>query len=261
MITWILGIALIIFVLIRRFGKDGRVEGYPLGMPRGTVRAIITLMIVTFPFNYIPPLNFIFNETQIPSEIINTIFILVAFYFEARKGQDSKLKIIEEIKHPEKVSEEKRKTKKPLYLPRYTVRISLMIFLIVFYLIDLFIQPISLELTNTLIDILVIAILYFIGTFFRAIGQIFSKKKLKEQIKEVPSYQELSKYDILEKLDEQKRGSINNYGRNLFSIIVFIAVTTALFLFTIDIDFTLIFSISLRRALLLLINLYYGFRD
>ena len=116
-------------------------------------------------------------------------------------------------------------------------------------------------LTNTLIDILVIAILYFIGTFFRAIGQIFSKKKLKERIEEIPTYQELSKYDILEKLDQQKRGSINNIGRNLFSIIVFIAVTSALFLFTIDIDFTLIFNVSLRRSLLLLINLYYGFRD
>ena len=261
MITWILGIALIIFVLIKRFGKDGRVEGFPLGMPRGTVRAIITLMIVSFPFNYISPFNFIFNETQIPSEIINTIFILVAFYFEARKGQDSRLKIIEEIKHPEKVSEEKRKTKKPLYLPRYTVRISLMLLLIVFYLIDFFIHPISLELTNTLIDILVIAILYFIGTFFRAIGQLFSKKKLKEQIEEIPNYQELSKYDILEKLDEQKRGSINNYGRNLFSIIVFIAVSVALFMFTFEIDFILILNVSLRRALLLLINLYYGFRD
>ena len=261
MITWILGIALLIFVLIRRFGKDGRIEGYPLGMPRGTVRAIITLMIVSFPFNYIPPLNFIFNETQIPSEIINTIFILVAFYFEARKGQDSRLKIIGEIKHPEKVSIEKSKTKKPLYLPRYTVRISLMLLLIVFYLIDFFIQPISLELTNTLIDILVIAILYFIGTFFRAIGQIFSKKKLKERIEGLKNYQELSKYDILEKLDEQKRGSINNYGRNLFSIIVFIAVSVALFLFTFNIDFTLIFNVSLRRSLLLLINLYYGFRD
>ena len=255
MITWILGIALIIFVLIKRFGKDGRVEGYPLGMPRGTVRAIITLMVVSFPFKYI------FDNAQIPSEIVNTIFILVAFYFEARKGQDNRLKIIEEIKNPEKVSEEKRKTKKPIYLPRYTVRISLMIFLIIFYLIDIFIQNISLELTNTLIDILVIAILYFIGTFFRAIGQIFSKKKLKEQIEEIPNYQELSKYDILEKLDEQKRGSINNIGRNLFSIIVFIAVTSALFLFTIDIDFILIFSVSLRRSLLLLINLYYGFRD
>jgi hypothetical protein len=255
MITWILGIALLIFVLIRRFGKDGRVEGYPLGMPRGTVRAIITIMVVSFPFTYI------FYNAQIPSEVVNTIFILVAFYFEARKGSDSRLKIIEGIKNPEKVSEEKRKTKKPLYLPRYTVRVSLMIFLIVFYLIDLFIQPISLELTNTLIDILVIAILYFIGNFFRAIGQISSRKKLKEQIEEIPSYQELSKYDILEKLDEQKRGSITNVGKNLFSIIVFIAVTTALFLFTINIDFTLIFNVSLRRSFLLLINLYYGFRD
>ena len=261
MITWILGIALIIFVLIKRFGKDGRVEGYPLGMPRGTVRAIITLMVVSFPFNYIPPLNFILNETQIPSEIINTIFILVAFYFEARKGDDNRIKIIEELKDPEKVSEEKRRTKKPLFLPRYTVRTSLMLFLIVFYLIDIFIQPISLELTNTLIDILVIAILYFIGTFFRAIGQIFSKKKLKEQIEKIPSYQELSKYDILEKLDEQNRGSFSNFGKNLFSIIVFIAVTVALFFYTFGIDFTLIFNVSLRRALLLLINLYYGFRD
>jgi len=261
MITWILGIALIIFVLIKRFGKDGRVEGYPLGMPRGTVRAIITLMVVSFPFNYIPPLNFMLNETQIPSEIVNTIFILVAFYFEARKGEDNRLKTIEKIKNPEKVLEEKRKTKKPLYLPKYTVRLSLMLFLIVFYLIDIFIQHISLELTNTLIDILVIAILYFIGNFFRATGQISSRKKLKEQIEEIPSYQELSKYDILEKLDEQKRGSFNNIGKNLFSIIVFIAVAVALFFYTFGIDFTLIFNMSLRRALLLLINLYYGFRD
>jgi len=255
MITWILGIVLLIFVLIKRFGKDGRVEGYPLGMPRGTIRALITLMVVSFPFTYI------LDNSPIPPTVVNTIFILVAFYFEARKGTDSRLKIIEKIKNPKEASEEKRNTKKPLYLPRYTVRISLMFFLIVFYLIDTFIQPISLELTNTLIDILIIAILYFIGTFFRAIGQIFSKKKLKEQVEEIPSYQELSKYDILEKLEEQKRGSINNIGKNLFSIIVFIAVTTALFLFTFKIDFTLIFNVSLRRILLLLINIYYGFRD
>ncbi len=255
MITWILAIVLIIFVLVKRFGKDGRVQGYPLGMPKGTVRAIITLMVVSFPFTYI------LDNSPIPPIVVNTIFILVAFYFEARKGVDNRLKIIEEIKNPEKESEEKKKTKKPLYLPRYTVRISLMFFLIVFYLIEIFIQPISLELTNTLIDILVIAILYFIGTFFRAIGQMFSKKKLKEQIEEIPSYQELSKYEIFEKIGEQKRGSFGNFGKNLFSIIVFIAVTSALFLFTIDIDFILIFNVSLRRSLLLLINIYYGFRD
>ena len=255
MITWILGVFILVYVLYKRFSKDGRVEGYPLGMPRGTVRAIITLMIVLFPFTYI-----IWNQ-QIPSEIVNTIFILVAFYFEARKGEDNRLKFIAEIKNPEKAAEEKRKTIKPLYLPKYTVRISLMIILVFYYLIDLFVQKITLELTNTLIDILVIAILYFIGTFFRAIGQIWSKKKLKEQIEAIPNYKELSKYDILEKLDESKRGGVNNVGKSIFSITVFIAVTVALFLFTIKIDFTLILSVSLRKALLLLINIYYGFRD
>ena len=255
MITWILGIVLIIFVLINRFGKDGRVQGHPLGMPRGTVRAIITLMVVSFPFTYI------IANSQIPSEIVNTIFILVAFYFEARKGEDSRLKIIEGVKDTDEVSEEKRRTKKPLYLPKYSVRILLMILLIVFYLIDVFVQPISLELTNTLIDILVIAVLYFIGTFFRALVKIVQKNKLKDQIEEIPNYLELSKYDILEKLDQQKRGGITHVGKSLFSIIVFIGVTVALFLFTVDIDLILIFDVSLRRALLLLINLYYGFRD
>ena len=255
MITWILGIILLVYVLFKRFSKDGRVEGYPLGMPRGTVRAIITVMIVLFPFTYI------FWNTQIPSEVVNTIFILVAFYFEARKGGDNRLKIIAEIKNPEKATEEKRKSIKPLYLPKYTVRISLVIILVVYYLIDLFVQNISLELTNTLIDILIIAILYFVGSFFRTLGQIWYKKKLKEQIEAIPNYKELSKYDILEKLNEGKRGGANNVFKSIFSIVVFLAVTVALLLFTAKIDFILIFNVSLRRALLLLINLYYGFRD
>ena len=126
---------------------------------------------------------------------------------------------------------------------------------------QLFIRNISLELTNTLIDILIIAILYFIGTFFRAIGKIWSKNKLKEQIEAIPNYKELSKYDILEKLNETKRGGANNVFKSIFSIIVFLAITIALILFTAQIDFILIFNVSLRRALLLIINLYYGFRD
>ncbi len=255
MITWILGLILLFYVLYKRFSKDGRIEGYPLGMPRGTVRAIITLMIVLFPFTYI------IWPSQIPSEVVNTIFILVAFYFEARKGEDNRLKFIAEIKNPEKAAEEKRQIIKPLYLPKYTVRISLMIILLVYYLIDLFVQPISLEKTNTLIDILIIAILYLIGSLFRTLGKIWHKKKLKEQIEAIPNYKEVSKYDILEKLNKSNRGGINNVGKSTFSITVFIAVAVALLLFTYNIKITLIFDVSLSRALLLLINLYYGFRD
>ncbi|NVM45287.1 MAG: hypothetical protein HWN79_10250 [Candidatus Lokiarchaeota archaeon] len=224
-------------------------------MPRGTIRAIITLMIVLFPFNYI------IWPAQIPSEIISSIFILVAFYFEARKGEDYTLKIIAEVKNPEKAAEEKKKIKLPLYLPKYSVRISLLIILVIYYLIDIFVQNISLELTNTLIDILIIAILYFIGTFFRTIGQLWHKKKLKEQIEAIPNYIELSKYIILEKLNKSKRGGVNNVFKSIFSVFVFVVITTSLLLFTTDTDFVLIFNVSLRRALLLLINLYYGFRD
>lgn len=255
MITWIIGSFILVYVLYKRFSKDGRIEGYPLGMPRGTVRAIITLMIVLFPFTYI------IWDTEIKSEIVYTVFILVAFYFEARKGEDNRLKLIAEIKDPEKMSEEKRKVVRPLYLPKYSVRISLLIILVIYYLIDLFIRNISFELTNTLIDILIIAILYFIGTFFRALGKIWSKKKLKEQIEAIPNYKELSKYDILEKLNKTKRGGASNVLKSIFSILVFFAITIALMLFTAQVDFILLFNVSLRRALLLIINLYYGFRD
>ena len=148
-----------------------------------------------------------------------------------------------------------------LYLPKYSVRISLLLILVIYYLVDIFVQNISLELTNTLIDILIIAILYFVGTFFRAIGQVWHKKKLKKQIEAIPNYNELSKYVILEKLNKTKRGGVNNVFKSTFSILVFVAIIISLSLFTADTDFVLIFNISLRRALLLIINLYYGFRD
>jgi len=117
MITWILGIILLVYVLFKRFSKDGRVEGYPLGMPRGTIRAIITIMIVLFPFTYI------IWDAPIKSEIVNTVFILVAFYFEARKGKDNRLKIIADIKNPEKAIDKKKKINR-FICPKYIFRVN-----------------------------------------------------------------------------------------------------------------------------------------
>ena len=88
MITWILGGILFIWIIANRFSQYGKIEGEPLGMPRGTVRALITLMIVSFPIGYL-----LTGET-IPSLIINTIFIVVAFYFEARRSDHERLKQI-----------------------------------------------------------------------------------------------------------------------------------------------------------------------
>lgn len=53
MITWILGGIILFWILLNRFSQDGKIKGQPLGMPRGTVRALITIMIVAFPFGYL----------------------------------------------------------------------------------------------------------------------------------------------------------------------------------------------------------------
>ena len=99
MITWILGGILFIWIIANRFSQYGKIDGEPLGMPRGTVRAFITLMIATFPFGYL------LNRESIPPLIVNAIFVVVAFYFEARRSTHEKLrKIVDEVKSPELVT-------------------------------------------------------------------------------------------------------------------------------------------------------------
>ena len=108
--SFILSGILLIWILANRFSQNGKIDGENLGMRRGTVRAFITLMIASFPFGYL------LNRVPIPPLIVNAIFIVVAFYFEARKSSHERLKqIIDEIKSPELVIIE-LKEKKNLYI-------------------------------------------------------------------------------------------------------------------------------------------------
>ncbi|MHA1191543.1 MAG: hypothetical protein ACTSP9_04520 [Promethearchaeota archaeon] len=258
MITWILGILILIWCIVNRAREGGKIEGYPLGMPRGTVRALITLMIVAFPFNYL------LIASTIPVEISNALFILVAFYFEARKSGADKLKLIREVKNPEKYKEELLNEKFPLYFPKYTVRILLAILLVSIYFINILGPNVAIETSNTIFEILTIIALYFIGNIFRTISVSREKKKLKKEILKIEDYKSMSKHVLYAKLAELKPGKSRNTWKNLFSIITFIAITTSLMLYTIPLDYTipvLFTSISLRHGLLLIINVYYGFRD
>lgn len=259
MITWILGTILIIWCIIRRFSKDGKVEDYPLGFPRGTIRAIITIMVVAFPFTYL------FTNQEIPSMITNSIFFLVAFYFEARKSGEEKLRLIKKIRNPDKYAEEARKEKKPLYLPKFSVRIILVVLLIAIVILNFYGPDVPFEVTNTILDILVLVSVFFIGTIFRSIGLSRQKKKLRKQIEAIADYRTLSKYDILEKIEAKKPSLWKKSWKNLISILTILAVTTGLVLFSFNLDYTLplfgLFNLSLREGLLLFINAYYGFRD
>ena len=175
MITWILAIVLGIWCLYKRFQEGGKVEGLPLGMPRGTVRAFVTLLIVAFPFNYL-----IFIQ-EVPRLIINVIFVAVAFYFQTRKGQKEEevRQIVHEVKNPIKIHDELKKQKKPLYLPKYSVRTLLFTMLIVILIWNTLGPQLAFRATETLIDLVLIVGLFSLGRLLRYIGFLRKNKQIR----------------------------------------------------------------------------------
>ena len=250
MISFFLCGILLLWCIINRIGVGGKIEGYPLGMPRGTVRALITLLIVSFPFTYI------LTGQEIPGLIVNAIFIVVAFYFETRRGSKQKLDIIEEIKYPEDTQSKYEINKHPLYLPKFSVRIMLIIILNFFY------TQVTFEVTNTLFDLLIIVVLFIVGAFFRTIKNKKESKRLKNQITSIENYKSLNPYDILKTIEKEIKSWWEIQGKNVLSIVTFLAVLVSLL---IGVDLALsIYNLtvfSLRETLLLLISVYYGFRD
>jgi len=265
MISWILFAAILIWILANRFSQDGKIKGQPLGMPRGTVRALVTIMIVAFPFSYLIFPDWFGN--QIPGLIINSIFIVVAFYFEARKGEKEKLiEIVEELKGTDLLIEERVSQKKPLYLPKFTVRVSLVVLLLLFILINWFGPNVPFENTNSLIDLLLIIGFFIIGAFFRSVAKVREKKNIKEQIGNIDA--SLSDADVIKQLMLRELSWFKRKGKNILSIFVLIAVIVALFCYTFKIDYELFtlttidnYRLTLVGLLLIFINTYYGFRD
>lgn len=257
---WLLFFGILsIWLVLRRFGKDGKIEGEPLGMPRGTVRALITILIVSFPFNYM------FTGQEIPGLITNAIFIVVAFYFEARRGGKDKLQLIEEVKYPNETKAAAQEQKKPLYLPKFSVRIIIISILASLIIINTLGPNIPFEATNTFVDILIIIILFIIGSFLRIIKNSKEKKRITNQIKSIDNYMSLSEYKILDNLEKKELSWWEEKGKDFLSFLILAVIITALLCYTINWDFIIpvlpFYDFSLRESLLLLISVYYGFRD
>ena len=258
MISWILFAIFCTWVLINRFSEGGKIEDEPLGMPRGTVRALMTILLVAFPFGYI------ISGEEIPGLIINIIFVVVAFYFEARRSGHEKLKeIVDEIKTTDIIIEDLREPKKPLYLPKYSVRFLLVVILVITQII-IFLQPsVTFQITNTLADLLLIIILFIIGASFRNILKAREKKKLKEKIANMDA--SLSDVQVIEKLMLEEASWWKRTGKNVLSLIILIVVIIALLCYTFNWDYALFsspyYTLTLVGFFLLLVNAYYGFRD
>ncbi len=259
MITWILGSILIIWCLYNRFGReDGYVKGYPLGMPKGSVRALIAISVVAFPFSYL------IEGQEIPSAITSAIFILVAFYFETRKAKkELLLELINDVRYPETPKEN---VIYPLYLPKYSVRITLVTMLVLVLIINAYGPMVPFETTNTLMDILLIISFFILGSIFKRISNIRENKRNKRLINlKLAEDASISNEGIIEYISSQEKSKIKRKGKNCLSVITLIAIFIALILYTVDIDYemlTLLFyAFTLRTTLFLFINIYYGYRD
>jgi hypothetical protein len=260
MISWILGSILFIWCLYKRFKTDERLEG-AFGFPKGTTRALIAIIVVAFPFNYL------LTGKGIPSAIISAIFILVAFYFDSRKTKrEETVELIYETKFPEKAEKEAKLKKYPLYLPKYSVRTILLLLLVFILVININGPNLPFQITNTIVDILLLIFFFMIGAFFKSLINIKDKKKTKVDIKSKLNEDPfISDEKIMQFLSKKKKYWWDAKGLNSLAIITLIAVVIALFLYTIDLDYDiwtqLFYQFTLRTSLFMFINLYYGFRD
>ena len=61
-------------------------KDYPLGLPQGSVRAILALSMVVFVFVWF------FEFKTIPKELVGLVTFVITYYFTKRDGYDRKLK-------------------------------------------------------------------------------------------------------------------------------------------------------------------------
>lgn len=261
MIVWIIAGILLIWLIFRRFSKEGKVEEYPLGLPRGSVRAFNTLLIISFPLGYL------ISGEPMPALITNAIFVLVAFYFQTRKEDEERFMfIVNTIEGPEKLNEFKTR-KMPLYLPKYSVRTIIILLIILLFIGNtMMASEIPFEVKNTINDLLIIMFFFIIGNVFKNLGFFRKSEDIEEKVEKMKRDGNVTDFKILTTILDEKISQWKRKAKNLFSITILLTTITSLILYTIDFDLVIpflndVFDITLRSGLLLLVNVYYGFRD
>ncbi|MBN2157213.1 MAG: hypothetical protein JW776_14305 [Candidatus Lokiarchaeota archaeon] len=265
MITWLLAVFLLLWIFEERLLKKKNVVGVPLGLPEGTVRACIALLIVTFPLNQL--ILYELFPSLFPITIqqwyISTLFVVVAFYFEARAFEKSIPQLLKEIKDPAKYVQTRNEL--PLYFPRFTVRIilfSLLILTVVLTGLGVFSETLEFSSTNTITELIFIVFFFIIGLIFRRIHQKQLKRKIQTRLREHEGTHE----ELIEILEEQER-KIGRVTEGFLAILMLSVLIIVLIFYTINWNRDLFFiplvnvQVSLRMGMILLFNLYFGYRQ
>lgn len=253
-VTITLALILVIFVVAKRVKKDNKVEGAPLGIPVGSIRALMAIIVISFPFGYL------ILDMEIPSVILNTIFVVVAFYFQKRADPTNIKELVAEIR-----SEKKGKKKKgfyPLYLPKYSVRITLVVILAIILVLNAQGPDVPFQSTDTLLELLIIIVFFIIGMIFHGIGERIQKRVISKKLDKFEGTDE----ELIEELKEQNKHK-RRRRKSFLSILTITCVVASLTLFTLNnptpyyLGIDGLLYLEVRYLLLLMLNVYFGLRQ
>ena len=160
-VTLVVGVLLAVWIIIKRSNPKNKVTTEPLGLPQNSVRAIIALLLVALPIDYL------LAGSQVPDIVTNSFFVIVMFYFQNRT-KSTQLNI-GTVEVPHFYS---------LYWPKYTVRILLFAMILFFVLYNYFGPQIPFENMNTEINLLFILIFYWFGVVINLIHHPSKKPQL-----------------------------------------------------------------------------------
>ncbi len=251
MLSWILLILLTVWMLRNRVGQ-GKVDPTTgLGMPEGTIRAWLAIVIVSMPF------TFFWRNEPVPSLVASMVFATIAFYFGKRIEKNSVKEAVMQI------SEKQKKLTRdvlPLYLPKYTVRAMLVLLVVLLFINSYFVTSPVTTATNVFVDILAIVGSYVLGMLGRAIEVSAAKHKILGQMnKKGQSLQQAT-----QELEPELRVKTKRLGAAA-AYLVCAALIIAMVLYTFDVplDIPIVggLFLPLREVIFIYVNAYFGFRQ
>ncbi|MFW9930675.1 MAG: hypothetical protein ACFFD1_14900 [Candidatus Thorarchaeota archaeon] len=143
---------------------------YPLGLPRGTVRAIITLLFM-LSTSYL-----ILIDKHVSPNLISTFLVLCALYYGMRKEKS--------VISQDKSNRQTSRGETAFGLPAFTVRVTIFMILIILSVKILYFGTTSQDFSTSFYIIVYIIAGFLIGTILEKLGGIFGNDPFEQNLLE-----------------------------------------------------------------------------
>jgi hypothetical protein len=148
---------------------DVRRRRHPLGLPPGSVRALLALMIVSTAIVQTV------RSAHLNVALAEALMIVLASYFTTRRVIDLPPDVLEKLEQEGQVPSERH----PLYLPRFSIRV---IIVVSFLGLAAYLYQRGELFTENALATLGLVFAYFVGVLVRGLGKLFGRWKLPEGV-------------------------------------------------------------------------------